>query len=170
MLLTFFDNFNFQNTLFSKMMVNFFSYTVARFKGYSNTISKGFWPPLCSEIDQLWFFGFFWHFLANFLLSLGESKNGFGDSSGDIRPDVRIRQWVWIWRRISTAPQKEVLFDIFFKFSFFKISKFLILLLYFSRFSSPGPALIAICLSLLIDEKVARFCIKKFRLIRISHC
>ena len=30
------------------------------------------------------------------------------------------------------------------------------------------PALITICSSLLIDEKVARFCVKKFRLIRIS--
>ena len=74
---------------------------------------------LCSEIDQLWFFDIFWHFLANFLSSLGESKNGFGDSCGDIRPDVRIRQWVWIWRRISTAPQKEVCFTFIFNFPIF---------------------------------------------------
>ena len=92
---------------------------------------------LCSEIDQLWFFGLFWHFLANFLSSLGESKNGFGDSCGDIRPDVRIRQWVWIWRRISTAPQKEVFFRFFFHFFlqiFANFCKFLMFLRYFSRF------------------------------------
>ena len=125
--------------------------------------------PLCLELDQLWFW-LFWHFFANFLSSLGESKNGFGDSCGDIRPDVRIRQWVWIWRRISAAPQKEVFFRFFFSNYFFsKFRKFVRFLLYFSRFSSPEPPSILISLSLLIDEKVARFCIKKFRLIRISH-
>ena len=58
-------------------------------------------------------------------------------------------------------------FQIFFFFS--KFRKFVRFLLYFLRFSSPEPASILISLSLRIDEKVARFCIKKFRLIRISH-